>query len=227
MSKIIGNGLIANSLRNKITNPNYDFFATGVSNSNENSTSEFEREKKTLTKFLSDRNYEKKLVYFSTYSVFDSSLTHSLYVNHKIEMEKLFCETPNSLIIRLPNVIGLGGNPNTMFNYFKYCIENSKEIIVLEDAYRNILDVEDLICFINNIDNNCPKIINLVHPISYDVIDIIDTLGKLMKRKVILKKIKGGMNYISEPDNYVLNILKKCNVDLTNKYLNKVFKKYV
>jgi nucleoside-diphosphate-sugar epimerase len=226
MLKIIGNGLIAKSLKKKLTTDRFEIFASGVSNSNEDLKTEFNREIEMIITFIKDRDINKNIIYFSTYSIYDSSLINSKYVEHKLKIERLLKGVNNSLIIRLPNIVGVGGNPNTMFNYFKETINNNEQITILKNAYRNIIDVDDVSCFINNLDDKHPKIINFIHPISYNVIDIVKKIQISLNKKNIVKKIEGGENYIGLPSDYTLQIMKKCNIDLKETYIDNIIKKY-
>lgn len=227
MSKVIGNGLIGTEIKKNIQKDNLFFFTSGVSNSNEERDTEFLREKNLFYENTKNLDSTFKVIYFSTYSIFDNSLTNSTYKKHKLEMEKIVQELDNHLIIRLPNVIGSGGNPNTMINFFKNSIMTDQQITILKNAYRNVLDIDDIVCFIKHIDFDFPKVINLLHPVSYKVIDILECIETKMKKKVTTKKIEGGENYFSQPDDFVLDILKKCDLDLTKNYLDNLLNKYI
>lgn len=227
MSKVIGNGLIGTEIKKNIQKDNLIFFTSGVSNSNEERDNEFLRERNLFYENTKNLKSTSKVIYFSTYSIFDNSLTNSSYRKHKLEMEKIVQKLDNHLIIRLPNVIGNGGNPNTMINFFKNSIINNQQITILKNAYRNVLDIDDIMCFIKHIDFDFPKVINLLHPVSYKVIDILECIETKMKKKVTIKKIEGGENYFPQPDDFVLDILKKCDLDLTKNYLDKLLNKYI
>lgn len=227
MLEIIGNGLIANAIKKNIKSENFGFFCSGVSNSKEKNIEEFEREKETFYNFSNLFDKSKTLVYFSTFSIFDKTPINLEYKKHKKEMENIVSELENHLIIRLPNVIGIGGNPNTMFNFFKNSIINQNELVIQIDSYRNLLDLDDVVCFLKSMKNDTSKIVNLIHPVSFKVIDIVNTMSEIMNKKVSIKKIDGGTNYYSQPDDYVTNILEDCGVDISDNYLKKIIKKYV
>ena len=216
MLKIKGNGLISKSLNKNLTTNSFEIFAAGVSNSNEESIKEFNREIEELLTFIDDRDPLKTIIYFSTYSIDDPSLTSSKYNQHKLNIENIIKKIDDSLIMRLPNVIGDGGNPNTMFNYFKESIKHNKQITVLKNAFRNFIDVNDISCFINNLGNKYPQTIKLIHPISYNIIDIVTKMGYYLNKNVLIKKIEGGENYIDQPTPYVYNIMKKCDINSFN-----------
>lgn len=147
---IIGHGDIAKIL------PARDdllFFASGVSNSQETRESEYQRE----IALLSRQPRNKRIVYFSSLSVFYSD---SRYANHKRAMEliikkysKYYC------IIRIGN-ISWGNNPHTLINHFKNRIAEGRHITI-ENTYRCVIDKEEFLYWINmipswNVEMNCP-----------------------------------------------------------------------
>lgn len=227
MLKVIGDGLIGNAIKKNIIYSDCAFFASGVSNSNEKNEKNFKREVDTFEKFSNEVGSESRIVYFSTYSIFDTFPKNFEYKKHKINMENMVKKLDKYVIIRLPNIVGNGGNPNTMFNYFLNSFNNNNEITILENAHRNFLDIDDLVCFLKNLDSNSPNIIDLIHPVTYKVSDIVTLLSSFLKKNVLIKKTSGGVNYFQETDKYVLNILKKCDVDLSENYLSKIIKKYI
>ncbi|SIQ04575.1 hypothetical protein SAMN05880574_104128 [Chryseobacterium sp. RU37D] len=191
---IIGSGLIANSLRNIDSEENL-FFASGVSNSLETRKSEFEREFSLLKSSL--ENNIGKLIYFSTLSVNDQSKQNSHYVLHKLEIEdyiKNNCE--NYLILRIGNIVGNGGNPNTLFNFLKNQIARSTVFKVHTKARRLLLDIDDIAKFLNT---NCMGIknetINFAFPYYYDLVEIIGAIQDQMQKKATYEETDEGDFY--------------------------------
>ncbi len=131
---IVGNGLIAQTLHDLDDDENTIIFASGVSNSSESDEEAFNREVNLLLSFISGR---KKIVYFSTCSIFDDCLKNSLYIQHKINIENLIQKNFNNyLILRLPTLVSNSNNPNTFFNYFRDKIKNNLPLYVQKNAYR-------------------------------------------------------------------------------------------
>ena len=148
---IIGNGLLANNLAKIDKNPNVVFFASGVSNSKCNDDYEFLREQRLLSNVI-EENFDKKIVYFSTYSIADSSVSDYKYIHHKKEMEDLIKKKSNEyIIIRTSNIIGEIGNPNTIIRFLCQSILDNKEIEIWKNSYRNILDIDDLVTMVNEL----------------------------------------------------------------------------
>jgi hypothetical protein len=190
---IIGNGLLA-SICSKVNNEDCIIFASGVSNSKEQNDEEFNRELSLLIKYIYT---DKKLIYFSTCSIEDYSLTDTKYIKHKLKIEELIKNACNKYVIfRLPIVIGKCNNPNTFFNFFKYKILNNEPFEVLRDSHRYIITSDSLSTYIDKI---IPlvrnKVINIVDDKNFNIIDIISHMELLLKNKAIYTVIDGGTNY--------------------------------
>lgn len=143
---LIGNGDIAKVLKNR---DGALMFASGVSNSNCNDDSEFERERYLL--FLNKNKYRGLCCfYFSSISVFDRM---SPYLLHKLEMEdcvKRWFEDYN--IIRIGN-IDWGTNPNTFINFIRNKIAKGEEVEI-KDEYRYVITKEQLRLLTDNLPLN-------------------------------------------------------------------------
>ncbi|MDR6095862.1 nucleoside-diphosphate-sugar epimerase [Stenotrophomonas sp. SORGH_AS321] len=59
-------------------------------------------------------------------------------------MERLVREDARGLVLRLPQVVGLGGNPNTLTNFLHARIESGEQFDVWTLAERNLIDVADV-----------------------------------------------------------------------------------
>lgn len=192
---IIGNGVLANAIKD-FDIENVIFFASGVSNSLENRTSEFEREINLLNSTIKEHP-EKKLIYFSTCSIYDSSKSDSLYVLHKLNAEKIISEKCNKYsIFRVGNAVGKGGNTNTLINFLKHSIETDKKIQVHSKAKRVFIGVNDVALFINqNIEIIENKIYNLVYPYQFSLEEVITPLEKHLNKKALYEIIDEGAFY--------------------------------
>ena len=143
---IIGRGLIA-SIFAQYDEDDLLIFASGVSNSLEVRAAEFEREKSLLINSLNSYP-DKKIIYFSTCSICDPSKQESPYVLHKLAMEKLIDgHAQRSIILRIGNVVGHGGNPNTLFNFLSNCIRNDLHFTLHSKAGRILIDAAHIASF--------------------------------------------------------------------------------
>lgn len=219
---IIGNGLIANSLRN-IDSEDHLFFASGVSNSLETRSSEFEREFTLLQKNI-ETNRASKIIYFSTLSINDQSKQNSHYVLHKLAMEDFIKNnSENYLILRIGNIVGKGGNPNTLFNYLRNQITNNTRFTVHSNARRLLIDMDDITKFL---DKSCPEIsntiINCAFPYYYNLNEIIKEIEEKTTQKALYDEVNEGdfyqvsfedsiNNFFSDvtPEAYIKNMVEK------------------
>ncbi|WP_370899348.1 hypothetical protein [Chryseobacterium gossypii] len=192
---IIGNGLIANSLK-EIDSKDLLFFASGVSNSLETRDSEFERELILLKDALRN-NSGCQLVYFSTLSVNDQSKQNSRYVIHKLEIENYIKNnSDNYLILRIGNIVGKGGNPNTLFNFLKNRIAGNNKFVLHRHARRLLLDIDDISRFLAS---HCAatknETINFAYPYYYDLKEIIEAIQNKLQKTALYEEVDEGDFY--------------------------------
>ena len=220
---IIGKGLIASQFY-EVDQEDIIFFASGVSNSSETRKEEFYREQNLIEETIL-KNSDKLFIYFSTCSIYDSSKYNSPYVLHKLHMEEVIKESaPKYLILRISNAVGKGGNPNLLINYLYRQIINESELVIHQNATRNLIDVEDVknitLSYLKNNDFN--KIVNVAYIENFYIQEIVEAFEenlKLKSNKVIEDK---GEHYSIDVRelNYIFNALNK------QKYLNQIINKY-
>lgn len=221
---IIGNGIIANAVKS------YDrkdivFFASGVSNSLETRTSEFEREF-SLLKTVYENNREKKLIYFSTLSIHDQSKQNSPYVIHKKEIEEYIeNNVDHYLILRIGNIVGKGGNPNTLFNFLKTQISNHNEFTLHLKARRLLLDIEDICRFVEFQGLQAHnKTINFSFPYYYDLKEIIRAIEKETDKKGLYNEANEGDFYKVDFDEDIITFFSE---KTPAGYLETLTRKYI
>ncbi len=194
---IVGRGLLASAFDRYRYRNDVVIFASGVSNSQEVDGVEFVRERTKVKESLA-LSADSLFVYFSTCSIYDSSLKKTPYVRHKVKIEKVIQDSSTSfLIIRLPQVVGYGGNPRTITNYLYNCIVNEKPFEVWRDAVRFLVDIDDVFHYVSYlIDVVCKKdcIINFPGK-SSSVLDIVVSFEDLLKKKAKYKLADYGFSY--------------------------------
>lgn len=221
---IIGNGLIANSLKN-IDSKDYLYFASGVSNSLETRSSEFEREFSLLKNSIIQHK-ENKLFYFSTLSVNDLSKQQSPYVLHKLEIENFIKENcKNYIILRVGNIVGKGGNPNTLFNFLKTQIIQGRNFMLHQKARRLLLDIDDITEFL---ESNCANVnnqtINFAYPYYYDLKEIVEAIRNKLQKEANYQESDEGDFYKVDFDESVNDFFR--GIDAEN-YLKNLAEKYI
>jgi nucleoside-diphosphate-sugar epimerase len=221
---IIGNGIIANAVKS------YDredivFFASGVSNSLETRPSEFEREF-SLLKRIHNENREKKIIYFSTLSIHDQSKQKSPYVIHKKEIEAYIQNhSENYLILRIGNIVGKGGNPNTLFNFLKAQIASNQGFALHTKARRLLLDIDDISLFLKANCLDAPnKIINLAFPYHYNLKEIVHAIEKRANQKASYSEEDEGDFYKVDFSEEINDFFAGINPE---KYLEALTQKYI
>ncbi|HCC95378.1 MAG TPA: NAD-dependent epimerase [Flavobacteriaceae bacterium] len=220
---IVGKGLIAN-LFTEVDLDEVVFFASGVSNSSETRKGEFLREQNLVEDTLAN-NPEKLFVYFSTCSIYDSSKYNSLYVLHKLHIEEIIKQkAKHFLILRVSNAVGRGGNPNLLMNYLSRQILNDQELVVHQQATRNLIDVEDVknitMKYIASKDWN--KIINVAYTENFNILEIIEVFEQILNKEANKNIENKGEHYsidVHELD-YVFDLSDK------NDYLHQLIEKY-
>ena len=211
---IIGNGMIAKEFASYLDVEDIIIFASGVSNSNEQRISEFNREKKLLIKSIVAN---KRFIYMSTTSIYDTYFEHSKYVKHKLEMEKIISTySDNYIIIRLPQVAGKN-NKFQLLGFLNKKIQTN-EVFNLYDIERNIIDIMD----VNNLFQN--KIINIANTNNIKVMQLVSKMEKILRKKARYNiDNKSGNLFINiENIKYILDDLNINN----DTYIDDLLEKY-
>ena len=222
---IIGNGLIAKTLVEFKDNPDVVIFASGVSNSQEVDSLAFAREKDLLL----SQERDKTIIYFSTCSIFDVTAQQTRYVKHKIAMENLLRYNFSKFkIIRLPSVLGNNNNPHTLFNHILNKINLGEEVTVVRNAWRYLLDVDDLkiiIPLIIKADRNSSM--NITYGNVITVLSIVEILSALLNKEVKINLVNGGIPFhINNSEFTQLLLENNCNI-YSDEYNVNCLKKYL
>jgi hypothetical protein len=155
------------------------FFASGVSNSQETSKYQFERE----IKLFSQQPTDVCVFYFSTLSIY---FKNSPYVQHKKHMEQLIRDRyENYNIIRIGNIT-FGDNPNTFINYFRRMIAQDKPYKVL-DEYRYLIDKDELLLLTNNLPLTGRNEIN----VTGRIVKVQEVVNELLNGKKSVHQVHG------------------------------------
>jgi len=226
---VIGNGLLAKAFSSYKDNEDVIIYASGVSNSKEESDYEFERELSKLNDYILNNN-NKLLIYFSTCSVNDDFLKDTKYVNHKIKIENLISENvSNFIIFRLPIVIGNTENKFTLYNFLLNKLSNNEELVIQKNAYRYIVDIEDVYTILSKmIDSRF--FLNSVIDVSFSekisVLNIVEQIKQEVNSKSKIKIIEGGSKY--DINTFIINsFMEKNEILISKNYNENILKKYI
>ena len=223
---VIGQGLLAKAFNRYKDSNKVLIFASGVSNSKETDLTMFKREHAILTSYS---NTDLKLIYFSTISVVDESLKESLYVQHKLSMEKYIAENfKNFIIFRLPNVVGHTPNKHTFFNSIKESILTKQRVKVLSNATRYLIDVDDLTEYLPQlIEEENRKVINVCFNNKTSVQELTEMIGDALHTPYKIELVEGGSDYevasstfLSYINSDAVGLQENYNYIIVNKYIN-------
>jgi len=221
---VIGNGLIAKSFLGLVDDEDFDIFAAGVSDSTSDNHTGFLREERLL---LSTIQREKKIIYFSTCSIYDYDSINKPYVAHKLNMEALITEhCQDYIIFRLPQVVGWTKNPHTIINYLAQQILEQKQFNLWKNAYRNLIDVEhvrDIVLASNAYANK--SIINIANPRSIAVQEIVAILEVVLKKSANFRLIDMGSHCLIDTK-FTEFWSRKLNINFSEGYAESVLRKY-
>lgn len=224
---IIGHGLLARAFDSYRAHPNIIVLASGVSDSTVTDVAEFEREQALLVNTL-DEQGKKLLVYFSTCSIGDPDLYASPYVRHKLKMEELIQEHSSSyLVFRLPQVVGRGGNKNTLTNRLYINIRDGEPFQLWRNACRYIIDVDDVSAvasYMIGSDEYLNRIINIAS-CRFSIHDIVRALENVTQASAIYTELDKGASY--DIDCYESHkVARSLNIWFGDTYLYRVIRKY-
>jgi nucleoside-diphosphate-sugar epimerase len=226
---INGSGMIAKAFEPMFaTDAGVCIFASGVSNSKCDEQKQFDRENRLLQETIEQLTPEVILVYFGTCSVYDPDSIGSPYLSHKLSMESLVTEHSRYLICRLPQLAGRSDNPHTLLNYLARCISEARYFELWSDAFRNIIDVEDVVAIVNEIIKiGCfeNKVLNIANPNSHKIEEIVTIMEVVLGRKAFFSRVERGSEYCID----VQEIMTLCNsagVHFKENYLEQVIRKY-
>jgi len=225
---VIGNGLIASAFMADYKDDNkFVIFAAGVSNSFETNIKEFDREINLLTSTLS-QNKDKHFVYFSSF--IDSNIMKRKYLEHKLNIEKIIRESQNYYtILKLPQVIGRGGNSHELVNFIINKLKENQEITVYENTYKSLIDIDDVKRIIDILVKkwkNDNRYVEFPFIEKLLVHEIVDLIAKQLGIEPRMRFIESDINDFPEPSLAVGKILNHLNI-IPKGYTEKIIKKYV
>ena len=220
---IIGNGLIASAFINDYQNDDqFIIFASGVSNSLETDDFSFLKEELLLRKTL-EENKDKHIVYFTSFSGGQKYIEHKRRMEDIIKYSNMFYT-----ILKLPQVIGNGGNQNNLFNYIVSNIKNNKAINAW-NVYRSLIDVDDVRRIVDILikkwsDKNTYVIFPYIEKLL--VRDIVYLISKALNIKPVINITDSEECDIPEKPPVVDCIIKHLNI-VPEGYTERIINKYI
>ena len=226
---VVGNGMIAKSFSAYINREDVVIYASGVSNSAEDSEDKFQREI-DLIKTCIEKYVNCLMVYFRTCSVSDESLIDTKYVQHKIFIEDYIKKHASSFIIfRLPIVIGKTDNKFTLFNFFQKKLSTNQELFIQKNAYRYLVDVDDVSNVLSQIiesKNFLNSTIEVTFSESISVLEMANVMKKAICSDSKINLVNGGGSYVVD-NSLVEKFIYINKIDIPKEYNKEVLKKYL
>ncbi|MGI2180130.1 NAD-dependent epimerase/dehydratase family protein [Shewanella frigidimarina] len=224
--KIYGAGMLATAFQGKSSEQDVVVIAAGVSNSQEQQQQEFLREELFLLEILNKHNLET-IVYFSSCSVYQKK--NSPYINHKLKMERLIQSLATSFyIFRLPQVVGFTNN-TTIVSYFVQCLLQNVTVTVQKNAFRSLIDVDDVVRIVLLILNNIllkNSVIDVTNVQTISVHDLLTKISKIIDSVPSINLIDDGEAY-EIPSKNIKKILLKNDRIFSEEYYDIILGNYV
>ena len=111
-------------------------------------------------------------------------------------MEKIIADKAKKFyIFRLPQVVGSGGNKNTLFYHLINQIKHYNKIEVWENVRRNLIDIDDVVMIVNKIILDTTKsnfTINIASPYNSTILEIVQNIECILGLKVNYVLVKKG-----------------------------------
>lgn len=221
---IVGGGLIAKHFKQTSyrEDTQHIIFASGVSSSTEITKETCDRELNLVLDVITN-NPGKKLIYFSSAFV---DIVDSAYYTHKFNVETLIRQNSDCLIMRIPQLVGFGGNKTNLFNYLKHCIITSREITTGNDTRRSFLDIDDLIRYVEFCENHTGVMLLSFVELTR-VVDMCNYIGELVRTQPLMK-LSNSISVVEYPKNSIL--IDKATTELkicVDGYNFRTIKKYI
>lgn len=224
---IVGNGLLARSFaRLYADRDDVLVFASGVSNSTESDPSAFAREQRILQAALDGG--ARQLVYFGSCGVAGSAEPPSAYMRHKLAMESLVAARRGGLVLRLPQVVGVTANPNTLTNYLRDKIVCGERFEVWAKAERNLIDIDDVVAIAEVViaaEHEHPPVVSIAAEHSLPMPAIVAMLERALGRPADCVMVDNGAP-LQIDARLTVAIARQLGIDLGNGYAERVIGKY-
>ena len=224
---IIGTGLLARSFSRRYQQSrDVIIFASGVSNSTEQSDEAFTRERELVMRAISEHGHCSSFVYFSSCGVTSNQQTK--YIEHKRAMEMLVATHPGGLILRLPQVVGPSSNPHTLTNFLANEILAGHPISVWRYAERNLIDIDDIVLIATEIierRSEYPACVAVASPHTLSMPALVEKFEKVLGKKALMSVVGKGES-LSIDTSTCTRIAHRLNIEFGPNYVDNLLHKY-
>lgn len=226
-SMIVGDGMLARAFAGRFAQrDDVLVFASGVSNSQETDPAHFAREAALLDSAL--LGHGGPVLYFGSCNIADADRAATPYARHKREMEARVLRHPRGLVLRLPQVVGVTANPNTLTNYMRDRILADERFTVWENAERNLIDVEDVASIAAELlaqDPELPRALSIASAESLPMPALVSIFERVLGRPARFRiEPRGAPLRIEAGECHA--IARSIGLDLGTGYAERVIRKY-
>jgi len=224
---IVGRGMMAKAFAAFAGRDDVVIFASGVSDSLEANPQAFHRERELLLQTRAAKPHAL-IVYFGTCSVHDPDRIDTPYVRHKLQMEALLKDAPDSwLVLRLPLALGPGQRSPTLGNFLHRRISNDESFEVWSGSTRYPIDVEDVVRIAARLiddTSNWNRVIEVaLRP--FPVLDFVRAMERITGKTARYTLLPKGKHY-EIPCPEVARLADVLQLDYSPAYLERVLRKY-
>lgn len=203
-------------------------FASGVSDSQCTTASEFEREAQLLRASISKYASAEAFLYFSTCSIFDPCSRDSPYVEHKLRMEEVASLHGSHIVLRLPVIVGSTGNRKSLVRFLADRILAEEPIEVWKNAGRYLIDVDDVvgICLdLVNTEMARNERVNVAGPNDIPLPELVETLARVIGKRPICAHVARGARYSFDTSRIGASV-SRLNVRFDDGYVERTLRKH-
>ena len=226
---LIGYGVIADRFAAYNLQSNCVIYAGTIHNSRVSDAAEIAREEESIRSAIEATSLTTLFVYFSSCSIDDDEQIQSPYVAHKKRMEQLIeNSTSKYLIFRLPQLVALSDDKNSLVNFLVTGVTLGKNFEVWRDVNRNFIDIDDVYSIVHHLITwkiYTNRIINIASPFSTLVSDFVGLLEGYFGRRASYELVSRGVNYPIDTGD-IESVIAQLGIDFGPGYLLKAVDKY-
>lgn len=175
-------------------------------------------------------NQETTFIYFSTCSIQDPMMRDQPFINHKINSEKLIqASGRNFIIFRLPELISMGKDCSGLLKFLIESIKSESEFELCINDSKNIIDIDDVYEVVNYILKNkiyLNEVVNIASDIQTKLVDLVNEIEEFFDVKAKYKVIDNHISSYQIENNNIKSILRILNINFDEKYIKNSLKKY-
>lgn len=226
---IYGRGMLATAIISHGMPDDAHFFCKGVSNSGETNLSLYDRELQELYKVL--ESDDKPVYYFSSVAI-DKLKHSSVYYAHKKRVENLLLLSGRGRIIRLPQVVGEGGNKNNLLNYLVDRLKSGLPVKLNKFALRNFVKSSDVAHVVSLLHNNAyfwnvnDVPVEISSPFNYNPVEIAEAISQQLQVEFRYTTFEHHEGVTYDPSNFA-KILSTYNKWQPSEYLCSIISEVI